>query len=32
MTAVIISNETMTNIMKILNYLEDTGLLTKGFS
>ena len=32
MATVIISNETMVNIMQILNYLQDTGLLTTGFS
>ena len=32
MATVIISNETITNIMQILNYLQDAGLLTTGFS
>ena len=32
MATVISSNETMTNIMQILNYLQDAGLLTAGFS
>ena len=32
MATVIISNETITNIMQIFNYLQDAGLLTTSFS